>query len=445
MLTYIPTLALYLSFQILDLINLFIIFDKFYEMERKRIEKKAVLIIAIYLIAWPILILWSMLSGNSYLADLIVVFSSMLQVPILIYFFKNKGFVTIQVFFYRCILELLSFNIFYYVSNDEQRLTSAIYMQTHLIALYEFLATLTLFIVLLTLYVLRKKEILKVYFLQLKKRTLFLYAIVFFIMAQLQSDFYALLLHNHIVYKAGHVLLLSLYGLIIVMMFDSIITNQRRTVATEGLEQSEKQVEHLHEYYKELSAKNLELRRFRHDVNNFMIALHGLIENKEYEDALVYLEHIDGIQKSTVNQYNSGNIVADSLLEAKQGRAKEHQIDVEFSGVIPSSGIRELDISIILSNLLDNAIEACEKMDGKKKIEVKSMFKHQIWTLKVSNPVQEKVKIRGNQIATNKKNQNRHGFGLLNVERSVKKYDGQFNLACTSHQFDAQVVMSLKK
>jgi sensor histidine kinase regulating citrate/malate metabolism len=89
--------------------------------------------------------------------------------------------------------------------------------------------------------------------------------------------------------------------------------------------------------------------------------------------------------------------------------------------------IKDEDIVTILANLLDNAIEACEKVtEGSRSIKFKFLLEDKI-TISVKNPMKGKIKIVDNYPMSTKQNWSGHGIGMHNIEMAVKKYNGEVN------------------
>ncbi|MDE6939865.1 MAG: ATP-binding protein, partial [Lachnospiraceae bacterium] len=93
------------------------------------------------------------------------------------------------------------------------------------------------------------------------------------------------------------------------------------------------------------------------------------------------------------------------------------------------------DLVTLLTNLLDNAIEACERSLGKDPaastvIQFKMIIEESQLVLAIRNPVIQPVLIRGSTISTSKKDRAHHGIGLSNVDLVVRKYGGTSSLKC---------------
>lgn len=198
----------------------------------------------------------------------------------------------------------------------------------------------------------------------------------------------------------------------------------------------EKQVNEQVDYYKKIDKIDKDLRDFRHDYKNHMICVQSLIEAKEYDEATEYLEGIT-LHKTILSRgFSSGNSIADVLLSDKSEWAEKVGAKIQFEGVIYEN-IPPADLCTILSNAIDNAIEACEKIqsDEKKIISVKCSYIKRIQFIDITNPVSEDVKITNNVVETSKSDKNIHGIGLYNIRRTVMKYDGEFEISCKDKTF----------
>ena len=95
----------------------------------------------------------------------------------------------------------------------------------------------------------------------------------------------------------------------------------------------------------------------------------------------------------------------------------------------------EEDIVILLGNLLDNAIAACEKLEADIIIQFKMTFENGQLILSVRNPVKEPVIIKENKVITGRRGASRHGIGLLNVDSVIKKHGGTSVIKCDNGWF----------
>lgn len=206
----------------------------------------------------------------------------------------------------------------------------------------------------------------------------------------------------------------------------------------------EKQVNEQVDYYKKIDKIDKELRDFRHDYKNHMICVQSLIEAKEYAEATEYLEGIT-LHKTILSRgFSSGNSIADVLLSDKSEWAEKVGAEIQFEGVIYEN-IPPADLCTILSNAIDNAIEACEKIQSneQKIISVKCSYIKRIQFIDITNPVDKDVKITNNVVETSKVDKNIHGIGLYNIRRTVMKYDGEFDISCKDKTFAMSIAFKV--
>ena len=195
----------------------------------------------------------------------------------------------------------------------------------------------------------------------------------------------------------------------------------------------------------EIEEKSLEVleatydtvRSISHDFKNHFACVNGLLEIGDYEEAKKYIRGIHDITTTSILAVDTHNNVIDSILNQKYVIANKRDISLN----VLIHDLQELpfetrDLVTILSNALDNAIEACEKQSGHKSIDLKIARTEANIIISVTNPVHHKVAIReGNQIPTSKEDGENHGVGLRNVRMIVEKYHGDLFLDCSDTEF----------
>ena len=227
---------------------------------------------------------------------------------------------------------------------------------------------------------------------------------------------------------------------VIPVIFMISISNSRLKAATEEYEQ---QIRIQADYYKELAKANYETRRFRHDFKNMHIAMEQLLKEGKCAEALEQLQLQDRAMRHTAAQFDTGNSFADALLSHKQTRAERAGASIQFKGALSPETPEPTDLCVILGNTLDNAIEACEKLDGKKMIEISAVCRSGFLFLTVCNPATGPVAVRGGIVETTKENKTLHGFGLYSLNTVVRKYDGTVKLFSENDRFTAEIELCL--
>ncbi len=188
--------------------------------------------------------------------------------------------------------------------------------------------------------------------------------------------------------------------------------------------------------------------KVRHEMKNHMANIKGLTEAGEYGEIEEYVRRMDETMLELEYKYATGNAVTDVIINDKWRRAEKAGIrfdaDFRYGGEIPV-----FDMGIILNNLLDNAIEACEKLEtGKGFIRLSLKRKKQFLILYVENSFDGAVPIRkGSPLpATTKRSTlpgiiTEHGIGLENVRDIAERYFGGVNIKVKGDVFHVTVML----
>lgn len=131
----------------------------------------------------------------------------------------------------------------------------------------------------------------------------------------------------------------------------------------------------------------------------------------------------------------------------KKAKCNENNIsfscDINFS---KCSFIEMTDVCSIFSNILDNAIEACNKINNDEKyIKIRGTVVKSYYVIRCENSKINKVKIKNNKIITSKKDKFIHGIGLKSVKSSLKKYDGELEIEDFEGEFLLQIYIPINK
>lgn len=174
-----------------------------------------------------------------------------------------------------------------------------------------------------------------------------------------------------------------------------------------------------------------ELKGLKHDLGNHFEVLEQLIKNNHVENATQYMEHI---QKQSINlaPLSTGHPVTDVILQQKTQQAGQVNIHLESNFYFSKQlNIEPFDMSIVLNNLLDNAIEAT-KLCEMKTISIHCSRQHDVFLVHVMNPIESPLQLDARTgLPLSTKSSALHGIGLLNVQATLQKYQGhlQFNEA----------------
>ena len=111
-------------------------------------------------------------------------------------------------------------------------------------------------------------------------------------------------------------------------------------------------------------------RRTTHDFQNHLCTISDLLSQKAYEAAAKYVQELSQTQTSRILIVNTHHPIIDAILNQKYQTAVESQIEMQFC-INDLSGIQlsASELVVLLSNLLDNAIEACRRVDAERLIQ----------------------------------------------------------------------------
>lgn len=185
-------------------------------------------------------------------------------------------------------------------------------------------------------------------------------------------------------------------------------------------------------------------RKSVHDFRAHLRTLEGLLSAKNYDAAQDYLHSLSSQQTDRLFLVNCHHPILDALFNTKASEAIRAGIDITFEvNDLSTLPLDASDMVVLLSNLLDNAIEACAKYSNKKIIQVR-ILQEQTFLFSVRNTTAP-VEIVADTIKTSKENPQLHGFGLTNIKTILAKYHGDFVMLYEDgwFQFTGEIDFSL--
>ena len=191
------------------------------------------------------------------------------------------------------------------------------------------------------------------------------------------------------------------------------------------------------------------MRAWRHDYHNHIQSIKAMLAMKKFQELDDYLGTLEQDLDSIDIAIRTGNVSLDAILSSKVSIARKNNIEVNCSAKVPGElKISDVHLCAIVGNLLDNAIEACEKIksSGENAFPQKfiriyiGMFKEQLY-ISVSNSTNAKHRRRLNELVTSKLGE--HGFGLRRIDKIAEQYDGFVNRKNEPGIFATEVMLPL--
>ena len=245
-------------------------------------------------------------------------------------------------------------------------------------------------------------------------------------------------LHNNVVLSI--VSLLAVMNFIVFSLIENVVRREKQISENKLLQND---IKSKHEYYQYVS-ENYEIQRQEiHEFKNQLDCILEMLNNGEYAQTQTFLKNITENLDDRIDCIDTKNAIINAVLNQKYRTALKKEILMVFQlQNLSENQIKDTDIVTILSNLIDNAIETCEKCNGQKRIKVKIKLNDAKDTIiSVKNSVPKGYKFDKNHIVTNKKNKRIHGYGIKNIINIVEKNKGHYNIECSDNEFCFSIII----
>lgn len=199
-----------------------------------------------------------------------------------------------------------------------------------------------------------------------------------------------------------------------------------------------KQINTQLKHYEALDNMRKEFHAFRHDYINHMQCVSALISANKNEEAAQYINKLSKSKAITAKPFECGNHILDSILTEKASAAKECDTEIRLDGLF-THDFDPVDLCVIFSNALDNAIESCRKIDGHKVIDIKLNTQQGYQFISICNPASEE----NNRLLTTKDDKTHHGFGINNMRNAVNRHEGTFCIDNSNGLFALNITLKL--
>lgn len=199
----------------------------------------------------------------------------------------------------------------------------------------------------------------------------------------------------------------------------------------------------LHNQYEEIKNIYLNMRGWRHDYHSHLQTIKAHLALNQLDEVQQYLLDLEKDLSRVDSYVKSGNLMADAILNGKISIAESKNINVICKAELPEEIIiTDIDMCVILGNLLDNAIEACLKIEEDKRfIRIYiAMMKNQLY-ISIQNSAKEELDFNERNYISTKRGE--HGLGMKRVKILIDKYNGYLNLQNEPGIFASEVTVPL--
>lgn len=192
-----------------------------------------------------------------------------------------------------------------------------------------------------------------------------------------------------------------------------------------------------------ISESETKSRQINHNINNHLQCLLGLLNQNDIEGSKSYLT---GLVKS-VNKSHlimTGNNAIDSMINYKAGIIEEKKFDFITDVHIPEKlNISQIDITTLLGNLFDNAIEAVENINDNRFIALYIKYDKSNIFITMKNTFSGEMIVENGKYKTLKKDKKNHGIGLKSVYQIVERYNGLIRINTDNNVFTVNILLYL--
>lgn len=240
----------------------------------------------------------------------------------------------------------------------------------------------------------------------------------------------------------------SLFCLLIMLFVNLLVFRLYFLLANELVRSRDNAVyeQQLQIYSQALHEKELniqEIKNIKHDVKQHYISLKGMISRKEYKMADEYLAELLNYHLERVAFSRTGNVIIDSIINTKYYVMSQAGIEFFSEIHIPSEmNIDAVDLSVLVGNVLDNAIEANYSDIIEKYVKIYMRYDKNILIITVINTYDGILTMdRTGKLISRKENKDAHGFGMNSISKIVSKYNGSIVIENNDKEFVLKMIL----
>ena len=244
------------------------------------------------------------------------------------------------------------------------------------------------------------------------------------------------------IYVAVTLLISCLDAVIFIFLRKMNRTSQiekERDIMEIQLQRQQDEMQHLQQQYEEILI-------LRHDFRNGIDCLCGMVEQGDCSGALEYAKQFKERKVNTIlSQVQCSSTMLNAVVNAKFNDAQSKGIDTSLRLVVQIPHDLEFDLSIMLSNLLDNAIEACEKNPSNAQILLTISEEAGYYRIVVRNTIAAPVLKKNQELKTEKADKKLHGWGLRSVTDLVSKRNGLIDFYEKEGMFYVDILLPIEE
>lgn len=233
-------------------------------------------------------------------------------------------------------------------------------------------------------------------------------------------------------------------SIVLILLFRQILKENKLKSQNELIQNK---LDMQYKNYLNIQESHMKVKKLYHDINNHICCIDNLKNNSSEIDE--YIRNLNDEIKEFKCIYNTGNMILDIIINEKSkvctNKGINFTCDINFSKV---NFIKPIDVSSIFDNILDNAIEACDKISNEKidkYIRIKGTIIKSFFIIKCENSKVNSVKIYKDILLTDKIDKFKHGIGIQSVKSSLEKYNGEILFEDEKNKFMINIYIPLNQ
>ncbi len=238
-------------------------------------------------------------------------------------------------------------------------------------------------------------------------------------------------------------------ALVMVLMPLTYLTILRSLWRQMTLYNNEQQVERQRQDYNAILQKMDMEKIYRHDMRHHLLVLEAMLQQNDSANAQIYINELNGRLTGLAQKVWSANMPVNAVLAAYMAKAEAADCTIQLNVNIPAKlPYDEMDLCIIIGNVLDNAIQACQDIadTAQRKIDFQlDLSNNQRLRLSISNACPQPPKFNKDGLPIQPRPADGHGFGLRSIKHLTEQYGGLLNCQWTKATFHLNIVLFPRK
>lgn len=232
--------------------------------------------------------------------------------------------------------------------------------------------------------------------------------------------------------------IICLINILSLILYGRLNTLHLHEIETKTLEQ---RVVMYQNQFQMIQQSQDELRSLRHDLKNHLLLIQKYIETDKANSAIQYIKDITKTHDTMDTYINTGNDETDCVLNYLLGLARQMDCEIQTAIKVPAETFMPtLDLNILISNLLTNAIEAVQKCE-RKSLSITIKYDRNLLYISVYNTYQGELRKQNHYYHTTKKDEDLHGYGFKNMHSIIEKYHGNAYFRTEDDIFKADIIL----